>query len=46
MPTITVDKAALFKELEREYRAVGLEPLAWYTDPDELFALSLTGPAT
>jgi L-histidine Nalpha-methyltransferase len=32
--------------LEREYRAVGLEPLAWYTDPDELFALSLTGPAT
>jgi L-histidine Nalpha-methyltransferase len=32
--------------LEQEYRAVGLEPLAWYTDPDELFALSLTGPAT
>jgi L-histidine Nalpha-methyltransferase len=32
--------------LEREYRSVGLEPLAWYTDPDELFALSLTGPAT
>jgi L-histidine Nalpha-methyltransferase len=32
--------------LEREFRAVGLEPLAWYTDPDELFALSLTGPAT
>ena len=31
--------------LEREYRAVGLEPLAWYTDPDGLFALSLTGPA-
>jgi L-histidine N-alpha-methyltransferase len=32
--------------LEREYRAVGLEPLAWYTDPDDLFALSLTGPAS
>jgi L-histidine N-alpha-methyltransferase len=29
--------------LEREYRAVNLEPLAWYTDPDALFALSLTG---
>jgi L-histidine N-alpha-methyltransferase len=32
--------------LEREYRAVGLRPLAWYTDPDGLFALSLTGPET
>jgi L-histidine Nalpha-methyltransferase len=32
--------------LEREYRAVGLQPLAWYTDPDGLFALSLTGPET
>lgn len=32
--------------LEREYRAVGLEPLAWYTDPDGLFSLSLTGPAS
>ncbi|MGH2978576.1 MAG: L-histidine N(alpha)-methyltransferase [Solirubrobacterales bacterium] len=30
--------------LEREYRTVGLRTLAWYTDPDELFALSLTGP--
>jgi L-histidine Nalpha-methyltransferase len=30
--------------LDREYRAVALEPLAWYTDPDALFALSLTGP--
>jgi L-histidine N-alpha-methyltransferase len=33
------------ESLEREYRAAGLEPLGWYTDPDELFALSLTGPA-
>jgi L-histidine Nalpha-methyltransferase len=32
--------------LEREYRAVALRPLAWYTDPDGLFALSLTGPET
>jgi L-histidine Nalpha-methyltransferase len=32
--------------LEREYRAVGLQPHAWYTDPDGLFALSLTGPET
>ena len=32
--------------LEREYRAVGLEPLGWYSDPDELFALSLTGPGS
>ena len=32
--------------LECEYRAVGLQPLAWYTDPDGLFALSLTGPET
>jgi L-histidine N-alpha-methyltransferase len=30
--------------LEREYQAVGLRPRAWYTDPDVLFALSLTGP--
>jgi L-histidine N-alpha-methyltransferase len=30
--------------LAREYGAVGLEPLGWYTDPDALFALSLTGP--
>ena len=29
----------------REYRDAGLELLDWYTDPDELFALSLTGPA-
>jgi L-histidine N-alpha-methyltransferase len=32
--------------LEREYRAVGLEPRGWYSDPDELFALSLTGPGS
>jgi L-histidine N-alpha-methyltransferase len=30
--------------LEAEYRRAGLEPLAWYTDAGELFALSLTGP--
>jgi L-histidine Nalpha-methyltransferase len=30
--------------LEREYRAVGLELLGWYTDADGQFALSLTGP--
>ena len=30
--------------LAREYRAAGLELLGWYTDPDGLFALSLTGP--
>ena len=33
------------ESLEREYRAAGLEPLGWYTDPEEQFALSLTGPA-
>jgi L-histidine N-alpha-methyltransferase len=31
--------------LAREYSAAGLEPIAWYTDSDGLFALSLTGPA-
>ena len=31
--------------LAREYSAAGLEPIAWYTDADGLFALSLTGPA-
>ena len=31
--------------LAREYRDAGLELLGWYTDGDELFALSLTGPA-
>ena len=30
--------------LAREYRDAGLELLGWYTDADELFALSLTGP--
>jgi L-histidine N-alpha-methyltransferase len=32
--------------LEREYCTAGLETFAWYTDPDALFALSLTGPAS
>jgi L-histidine Nalpha-methyltransferase len=32
--------------LEPEYRAVGLETVDWFTDPDALFALSLTGPAS
>ena len=31
--------------LIREYSAAGLELIAWYTDGDGLFALSLTGPA-
>ena len=31
--------------LAREYTAAGLELIAWYTDSDDLFALSLTGPA-
>jgi L-histidine Nalpha-methyltransferase len=31
------------ESLEREYRAANLETLGWYSDPDELFALSLTG---
>jgi L-histidine Nalpha-methyltransferase len=31
--------------LEREYAAAGLELLGWYTDDENLFALSLTGPA-
>jgi L-histidine N-alpha-methyltransferase len=31
--------------LTREYSAAGLELIAWYTDGDGLFALSLTGPA-
>jgi L-histidine N-alpha-methyltransferase len=31
--------------LAREYSAAGLELIAWYTDGDGLFALSLTGPA-
>jgi L-histidine Nalpha-methyltransferase len=31
--------------LAREYRDAGLELLGWYTDADQLFALSLTGPA-
>jgi L-histidine N-alpha-methyltransferase len=30
--------------LEREYRSAGLELRGWHTDPDDLFALSLTGP--
>ena len=30
--------------LAREYTAAGLELIAWYTDGDGLFALSLTGP--
>ena len=32
--------------LEREYAGAGLRLVGWYTDPDGLFALSLTGPAT
>ena len=28
----------------REYAAAGLELIAWYTDGEDLFALSLTGP--
>ena len=31
--------------LAREYRDAGLDLVAWYTDADQLFALSLTGPA-
>jgi L-histidine N-alpha-methyltransferase len=31
------------ESLEREYRAANLDTCGWYTDPDELFALSLTG---
>jgi L-histidine N-alpha-methyltransferase len=31
--------------LEREYAAAGLDLLGWYTDDENLFALSLTGPA-
>ena len=34
------------ESLAREYRDADLELLAWYTDPDELFALSLTGTAS
>ena len=30
--------------LSREYAAAGLELIAWYTDAEGLFALSLTGP--
>jgi L-histidine N-alpha-methyltransferase len=30
--------------LERELSAAGLELRSWYTDPDDLFALSLSGP--
>jgi L-histidine Nalpha-methyltransferase len=30
--------------LSREYAAAGLELLDWHTDPEGLFALSLTGP--
>lgn len=30
--------------LRREYGWAGLELLGWYTDPEQLFALSLTGP--
>jgi L-histidine Nalpha-methyltransferase len=30
--------------LAREYAAAGLELLAWHTDPESRFALSLTGP--
>jgi len=33
------------ESLAREYRDAGLELVSWYTDPDGLFALSLTGPA-
>jgi L-histidine N-alpha-methyltransferase len=33
------------ESLVREYRDADLELVAWYTDPDALFALSLTGPA-
>ena len=32
------------ESLTREYAAAGLELIAWYTDCDGLFALSLTGP--
>ena len=33
------------ESLTREYRDAGLELVAWYTDADGQFALSLTGPA-
>jgi L-histidine N-alpha-methyltransferase len=32
------------ESLAREYKAAGLELIAWYTDAEGLFALSLTGP--
>jgi L-histidine N-alpha-methyltransferase len=32
------------KRLERDYRAAGLELAGWYTDADDLFALSLARP--
>jgi L-histidine Nalpha-methyltransferase len=31
--------------LRAEYEHAGLELLGWYSDPEDLFALSLTGPA-
>jgi len=31
--------------LRHEYASAGLDLLGWYTDPDNLFALSLTGPS-
>ena len=33
------------QRLERDYAAAGLELRGWYTDPEELFAVTLAGPA-
>jgi L-histidine N-alpha-methyltransferase len=33
------------ERLERDYAAAGLALRGWYTDPEELFAVTLAGPA-
>jgi L-histidine N-alpha-methyltransferase len=33
------------ERIERDYAAAGLELRGWYTDPEELFAVTLAGPA-
>jgi L-histidine Nalpha-methyltransferase len=33
------------ERLERDYAAAGLELRGWYSDPEELFAVTLAGPA-
>jgi L-histidine Nalpha-methyltransferase len=32
------------ERIERDYAAAGLELRGWYTDPEELFAVTLAGP--